>query len=62
VAKEPKRGAFRNNRRIAVMPLTEELSTQAAADLLGSRGNSSCGSVKPTSFRVTVAGRTGVFC
>jgi excisionase family DNA binding protein len=35
VAKEPKRGAFRNNRGIAVMPLKEELSTPAAADLLG---------------------------
>jgi len=31
VPKELKRGAFRNNRGFAVMPLTEALSTQAAA-------------------------------
>jgi excisionase family DNA binding protein len=35
VTKKPKRGAYRKNKSIAVMPLTEELSTQAAADLLG---------------------------
>jgi hypothetical protein len=35
VAEELKRGAFRKNKAIAFMPLTEELSTEAAADLLG---------------------------
>ena len=35
MANRLKRGAFRKNKTIAVMPLTEEFSTQAAADLLG---------------------------
>jgi excisionase family DNA binding protein len=35
VTKKPKRGAFRKSKAIAVMPRTEDLSTQAAADLLG---------------------------